>query len=365
MSDSSHHNYLPMFTSAGGESRTLAAYGAALKSWSAPYCEMNIPTSFGETHVIASGQEGKPPLVLMHAMFATATVWYPNAGALSRGFRTYAVDIMGEANKSRPTRRITSLGDYTQWFDELLDGLGAQEFGLVGNSYGGFLSAHLAMSLPQRVRRLVLISPAATFHQIVPFYVHMFIPKALYLFFPKLPGQRRLMAHSIRWAYAGLPRDRVWTRLFYEVLLHGTTATQVFPRVFSKEELGRIEAPTLLLVGDREKIYRPEAVMRSAKQLLPTIKRAIVPGAHHIAAQAQPNIVSEYILKFCGPDPLRQDLIEAGKASAPTVDGLRKEPATSLVGIDSSSRCAEPTLRFSLSASQVSPDSADTHPGLH
>jgi pimeloyl-ACP methyl ester carboxylesterase len=53
------------------------------------------------------------------------------------------------------------------------------------------------MHLPERIRRLVLIGPAATFQGIPLFYIHMFIPKALYLFFPWLPGQARMMRHSV------------------------------------------------------------------------------------------------------------------------------------------------------------------------
>jgi hypothetical protein len=56
----------------------------------------------------------------------------------------------------------------------------------------------------------VLIGPAATFHRIPQFYIHMFIPKALYLFFPWLPGQSRMIRHSLNWIHAGLPSEHVW-----------------------------------------------------------------------------------------------------------------------------------------------------------
>jgi hypothetical protein len=88
------------------------------------------------------------------------------------------------------------------------------------------------------------------------------------------------------------------------MLMNGTTATQVFPRVFSREELSRIEAPTLLLVGDREKIYRPDEVIAAAKSLMPMIETAIIPDAHHIAALAQPTTVNSHIVRFCSPGKL-------------------------------------------------------------
>jgi pimeloyl-ACP methyl ester carboxylesterase len=154
------------------------------------------------------------------------------------------------------------------------------------------------MRLPERVRRLVLIGPASTFHSMPQFYLHMFIPKIIYLLLPKLPGREKVMRHSLTWMHAGLPVDGVWDRLFNQILLHGSMIIQVMPRVYKPEELGRIQAETLLLIGDHERIYRPQAVIRSAQQLMPNLKVAVIPDAHHIAALAQPERVNQEIINF-------------------------------------------------------------------
>lgn len=117
---------LSVFNSPQGEAEVLAAYERVLSLWPERFAERDVSTSFGSTHVIVGGPEDAPPIVFLHAFFATATVWYPNAGALSKGYRTYAVDVIGEANKSRPTRPIAKLDDFAQWLDELLDGLGVR-----------------------------------------------------------------------------------------------------------------------------------------------------------------------------------------------------------------------------------------------
>ena len=147
--------YLPVFVSDEGRRMVMASYGAVLDCWPVPYQEVDVPTSFGITHVIASGPAQGPPVVLMPALFATATAWYRTVGALSGQYRTLAIDILGEANKSLPTRPITSPKDYVQWFTELIDGLGVSQMALVGNSMGGWGSAYCAMNLPDRVERLV------------------------------------------------------------------------------------------------------------------------------------------------------------------------------------------------------------------
>jgi pimeloyl-ACP methyl ester carboxylesterase len=299
--------FLPVFSSPAGKELTLQAYQDVLDRWTAPYEEIDVPTSFGETHVIASGPRDAPSILLLHAMFASATVWYRNAGALSEHYRIYAVDTLGEPGKSRPIKSIKSLEEYLKWFIELTDGLGVDEIYLVGNSVGAFLSTYFTMKFPDRIQKLVLIGPAATFHQIIPFYLNSFVPKMLYIFLPRFPGTKRLVLRGIDWIHNDLAEDPAWGPLFRLLMLHGTPTNQVFPRVYSNEEIAEIKIPTLLLIGDRERIYRPEKVIQIAKQRISHLETEIIPHAHHITALAQPEIVNARILKFFGGNGVTVD----------------------------------------------------------
>lgn len=290
--------YLPVFTSPEGERAVVAAYQSVLAAWPVPFVTTDVATSLGMTRVIASGPDDAPVVVLLHAYFATALSWYRNVGALSRSHRVIAVDILGEANASRPTRPIRSLDDSTRWFDELLDGLGVERASLIGNSFGGFLAVNYARRLPDRVEALVLIGPAATFHRIPAFYLHLFLPKMLVLLLPWLPGKERAIDRSVRWLRAGLPPDSRWEALFRAVMLHGNPQVQLFPRVFTQAELAQITAPALLILGDRENVYRPNAAAASARTLMPRIQIEIIPQANHMTALSQPDLVDEVVLDF-------------------------------------------------------------------
>lgn len=290
---------IPVFTSPEGKVEIMNAYQAIMDKWPVPYQELTIPTSFGETYVIASGPENAPGVVLLHALSATVTSWYRNIEALSRSYRVYAVDVIGEGNKSCPVKPITSLDGFQQWFTELIDGLGIKTLYLVGNSYGGFTGAYYTMKLPDRIRKLVMIGPAATISPMRPFYVHMFIPKAMYGFFPKLPGQKRVMRNSVDWMHKGLPYDQLWEPLFYRSMMYGGLINQVFPRVYSKEEFTQIKVSVLLILGEQDAIYNNlQSAIRSAKELIPNVEIEVIPNAHHITALAQPEKVNQRILKF-------------------------------------------------------------------
>jgi len=291
-------DYLSVFISPQGETETLRAYQTVLDHWPVPFTELDVQTSFGQTHIIAGGPDDAPPVILLHAYFATAMSWYRTVASLSQHYRVYAVDMLGEANRSCPCRPITSLEDSLRWFTELLNKLEVETVYLVGNSFGGFVAAYYAMHLSERVRRLVLIGPAATFRGMLPFYLHLFVPKALYLFFPWLPGRQRLMRGAINWMHADLPGDPLWEPLFYRVMLYGSTRVQIFPKVYSAAELAQIKAPTLLLLGEQEKVYPPRDAARQARRLMPAIQVEFIPLAHHLTALAQPELVNERLVRF-------------------------------------------------------------------
>jgi pimeloyl-ACP methyl ester carboxylesterase len=86
--------------------------------------------------VIASGMVDAPPLVLLHAVMTTATVWRPNVLTLSQHFRVYAVDVIGQGGYSVATRKIRKRQDYVGWMNQLFDGLDIPKALIVGNSLG-------------------------------------------------------------------------------------------------------------------------------------------------------------------------------------------------------------------------------------
>jgi len=291
-------NFVPVFSSPEGKAEVMRDYQVIMDHWPVAFNELTVPTSFGETYVIVSGPVDAPPVILLHALLATAASWYRNVEALSRSYRVYVIDVVGEGNKTCALKPIKSMDDFLQWFTELIDGLGIDTLYLAGNSYGGFTGAYYAMKMPERIRKLVLIGPAATIHAMPSFYTHMFIPKMIYILFPRLPGLKAVMRRSVDWMLNGLPPDPLWEPLFYHSLVYGLSINQVFPRVYSKEEFAQIKSKVLLILGEKEAIYKPQTALRAAKELIPGVEVELISGAHHITTLAQPDEVNRRLLRF-------------------------------------------------------------------
>ena len=113
-----------------------------------------------------------------------------------------------------------------------------------------------------------------------------------------MTGWSLLVNHAVNWTENGTPFDPAWRKLFYLLLKYGKSANQVFPAIFSDQQLAQIKAPTLLLYGSREVIYDIDEATKRAKQFIPNIRTEIIPDANHITALSQPELTNEAILRF-------------------------------------------------------------------
>jgi pimeloyl-ACP methyl ester carboxylesterase len=115
-----------------------------------------------------------PALVFVHGLSGSWPNWLEQIpvfaagrngdsgrGPVSPGFghRVIAPDLPGFGRSPMPPEPIT-ISYYARTLDALLDELGVSAAAVVGNSMGGFTAAELAINFPQRVERLVLVSPA-------------------------------------------------------------------------------------------------------------------------------------------------------------------------------------------------------------
>ncbi len=283
-----------VFKSPASKAKYYAAYEAMLKRWPVPYEELYIPTRFGDTHVIASGSPGASALVLFHSAGSGAVQWFRNVKALSQRYRTYSIDVIGEVNKSITTRKITKRQEFVDWMEDLFNGLHIERANLVGNSFGGFLAFNTALYLPERVKKVVLISPAAVFMQIWAFYFHLAFPyKIGYTL-----GSKRVTMSGFNWIWQGFPRDECFTQYTRLSKTNGFPSNQFIPPVYSDEELSKIHTPMLLLIGDHEVIYNPQRVIRRAVRLVDGLRAEVVPNANHNAQVTAPDLVNKKILDF-------------------------------------------------------------------
>jgi pimeloyl-ACP methyl ester carboxylesterase len=285
--------YLSNFKTPEGEAEYIAAYESTLTLWAIPYEFLEVPTQWGRIHLVVCGPKDAPPLVLLHGMHLSATMWFSNIAALSRNYRIYAVDTIGGVGRSVAVHPLKSRADLAGWLGEVLDELGITQTHILGHSYGGWLALNFALSVPGRIKRLILLAPLGLQSLVSQFWLRG-IPAML---FPR----RSFITGFMKWMTV---EGFVVNELFVEQFVLGMKnfrprpQIRVLPTVFTDDELRQIRAQTLLLIGGKEVIYDSETAVERAKRLIQNIEAEVMPNASHGLPMEQAKLVNERILGF-------------------------------------------------------------------
>lgn len=112
-----------------------------------------------QVNTIDTGGPEKPALLYIHGLGGNWQNWLLTIPPFMATHRVIAMDLPGFGASELPAEQISIQG-YARVVDGLCDALGIDAATVVGNSMGGFIGAELALSLPTRVDRLVLVSAA-------------------------------------------------------------------------------------------------------------------------------------------------------------------------------------------------------------
>lgn len=261
----------PLYKTPAGEQIVRGIYDQALQNWSAPCDTRCIPTRHGEAFVIASGEAGAPPLLLLHGAGSNSAIWAADAGDYSRGHRLYAVDLPGEAGRSAPNRPTWEGSAFADWLEDVLAGLGVERVTLAGISQGAWTALKFAVTQPERVHRLVLMAPGG----VVPDR-KSFLLKAIPLM---LLGQWGI-GRMVDALFGDQPVPDGVKDVVIEITRHYKPRLGVLP-LFTDDELRRLTMPVLLLGGTRDVMRDLNAIEARLRGLLPDLTVKLIPGAGH------------------------------------------------------------------------------------
>jgi pimeloyl-ACP methyl ester carboxylesterase len=268
------------------------AYNATLELWNVPYEELYIPTTNGIAHVIISGPKNGEAVVLLHGMNASSTMWYPNIEALAKNHRVFAIDFILEPGKSYLYNDIESVEKVTAWYKEVLFALELDSFHLIGASRGGWLAVTLALQDQEKIKSLILLSPAQTFTWIKP---STDLIKNIITLFSSKEKQIAQSLESMSSNVANINEAYLKQyKLGMEMDSENKFVTSMKP--FSNSELKSLQMPVLVLIGDDDMINERRTV--AIANTLPKGKGEVIKNAGHFLSIDQAANVNEKMLDF-------------------------------------------------------------------
>ena len=127
--------------------------------------EQKIEVEGLPTRYLAAGDG--PPLLLLHGVGDNAFDWQWVMPALAHTYRVYALDLPGSGGSAKLLPDY-SAAFFTRFAAAFLDALGVERAAVVGNSLGGLVGLRLALSDPERVAALGLVSSGGLGGEVSP-----------------------------------------------------------------------------------------------------------------------------------------------------------------------------------------------------
>jgi len=252
-----------------------------------------------------TGGSGEPVL-FSHGLLWNTSLFAPQAAALKGRFRCISYDHRGQGQSADADGSKIGMDLLTEDAVALIKALGLGKVHFCGLSMGGFIGMRLAARFPQLVRSLILCETSADAEpqeNVAKYRRLNFVARWLGLRFvtakvmPILFGKTSLTdpkraAERADWArQLGGNRRSIWRAV-----------NGVINRSAVIDELPRIGAPTLVIVGEEDVATIPAKAERIARAI-PNARLVRIPKAGHSSTVEEPQAVNAAILDFLATLP--------------------------------------------------------------
>ncbi len=252
-----------------------------------------------------TGPRDRPALLMIHGFGSSLQAWDAWAAALDGDYRVIRFDLPGFGLTGADPTNDYSDRRTIEVMTALLDRLGLGRATVIGNSLGGRIAWMFAAARPERIERVVLISPDGFASRGFAYGVRPTVPPLLRL----LPyvAPRFLLRQSVAPSYADPARftEATLTR-YHDMLLAPGVRRAILARTEQvlladpAPVLRTIQAPVLLLWGEQDAMI-PVANAQDYLKLLPRATMTSLPGLGHIPFEEAPEVALRPLRGFLLP----------------------------------------------------------------
>ncbi len=262
-----------------------------------------------ETHGLPPGPHVET-LLFLHGFGASSFTWRYWTGPLGRRAHLVLVDLKGFGSAPKPEDDAYGPHEQAELVHRLILQRGLTNLTIVGHSFGGgvalLLALHLLEEQPSRLRRLVLLAPAAYRQKLPPFVWFSHRPR-LASFVLGLLGVRLVVSRVLRQiVYDPTRVTRSQVEGYAEPLARGPARRALFRagRAVVPEDLDEVVArypsitvPVLLLWGRQDPVV-PLALGERLATALPDGRLAVLDECGHLAAEEHAEDALEILEAF-------------------------------------------------------------------
>jgi pimeloyl-ACP methyl ester carboxylesterase len=244
-------------------------------------------------HVRDSGPKNAPAVLLLHGFGSSLHTWEPWAAVLAGDMRVISLDLPGTGLSAPDPNADYSDTRTLEILLALMDRLGIARTSLAGNSIGGRIAWTFAAKHPDRVNKLVLVSPDGFASPGFEYGKQPKVSATVKLMRYALPKPLLRMSLAPAYANPAVLTDALATR-YHDLMLAPGTRDAMIARmeqtvlVNPVPLLKRISAPALLVWGEQDAMI-PFANSADYLKALPGSTLISFPGVGHLPHEEAPS----------------------------------------------------------------------------
>jgi 3-oxoadipate enol-lactonase len=232
----------------------------------------------------AVGPEDRPAVVLLHGWASSRRMWKDAQASLALGYRTYAIDLPGHGESAKPTWSWYSIPNYVDVVLRFCEALDLNRPAAVGHSMGGTIALELAAQMPGFADRIVVVNPVVTgkvYARTLPLR-EAWVQPAVRASRRVWPAASRFLTRPPQALRRYAPGHVVRNSEDFGM----TTADSALGSMRAvltwdvSDRLGRIQARTLVVVGQGDRVVSP-AEGEAAAGRIPGARLVRLEAAHH------------------------------------------------------------------------------------
>jgi len=248
-----------------------------------------------------------PPLVFVHGLSGCWQNWLENIPRFSRTHRVIAVDLPGFGGSAMPPWEV-DIPAYGRFLRDFCERLGIDRCSLVGNSMGGFVATELAITEPDRVDDLVLVSAAGITWararrepaEMLARVGRAAAPLALRAEMSGIrrPKFRRYAFRGVFYDPSALRREMLWENVVPAFQSPGYfDAMRNLVGYDIRHRLEEIEVPTLIVWGRNDRVVPVPAAL-AYKKRIPRAELVIFDRCGHVPQIERPVRFNRVVERF-------------------------------------------------------------------